>query len=81
MLKLDTYVCDDCGAEFQAACFAEFKKKERKHKCKTVNKRVARTRELEQQLVVERANDQAVNAIERHNFNNLLRQGVLICSQ
>ena len=76
MLKLDTYVCDDCGAEFQAACFAEFKEKEKKHKCKTANKRVVRTMELEKQLVAE----YVVNVIEQHEFDKLVRQGVVVCS-
>ena len=80
MLKLDTYVCDECGEEFEAACFAEFKEKEKKHKCKTVNRRVVRFNELEQQSVVERVKDQATNAIEQYKFDKLVRQGVVVCS-
>lgn len=80
-LKLDTYVCNDCGAEIQAACFAEFKKKEREHKCKPISKRVARTNELRQQLVMENINDQAINAIERNKFDKLIQQGAVVCSQ
>lgn len=81
MLKLETYVCNDCGAEFQAACFTEFEEKERKHKCKMPNKKVLRTAELQQQLIVERTNDQVTNAIEQYKFEKLIRRGVLVCSQ
>jgi len=81
MLKLETYVCDDCGAEFQSACFAEFKEKEKKHKCKLVNKRVARTNERKQKQVAQGWEDSVADVIEQCNFNNLVRQGVVVCIQ
>jgi len=70
-VKIETFVCSDCGEEFEAVCQAEFEEKKKMHKCKPANKRVARAKELEQQRVV-------VDGIEAYNFNKLIRQGVII---
>jgi len=78
MLSVETFVCSECGEEFEATCLAEFEEKKKKHKCKPVSKRVVRTAELQQQQTEQVVNDVVVNRLEEHNFDKLIRQGVII---
>lgn len=42
------------------------------------NKRKERTQELREATARRRINEQASNAIEQHNFNKLVNQGMII---
>ena len=77
-IQVEIFVCSACGKEFEAACLVEFEEKKKKHKCKPVNKQVARTAELQQQQTEQAVSDVVVNRIEEHNFDNLIRQGVIV---
>jgi len=77
-VKIETFVCSDCGEEFEAVCQAEFEEKKKMHKCKPANKRVALAKELEQQQFERAVQSVVVDGIEAYNFNKLIRQGVII---
>lgn len=76
MLNLKTYTCE-CGMEIEVACLSELEDKIKKHKCRKVNKKVARTKELQQQQIDHFVQDTVVNGIEQNIFNKLVRQGVI----
>lgn len=77
-METQIYNCDKCGMKFQAACFSELQEKLRKHKCSSVNKRVERTKQLQQAKVDQFVNDTTVNRIEEHNFDQLVKQGMIV---
>jgi len=77
MLNLKKYTCE-CGMEIEAACISELEGKIKKHKCRKVNKRVVRTEELQQRYINQVVHDVVVNDIEKHNFDRLVRQGIIV---
>lgn len=77
-MQVETFVCDKCGKEFEAACLAEFEEKKKKHQCKIPNKRVARTRNLQRQQAEQAVDFVVVNRIQDFNFDSLIRQGVIV---
>lgn len=78
MLTVETFVCSECGEEFEASCLVEFEEKKKKHKCRKTNKRVARTVKLQNQMDEQFIDDTAVNNIEQHNFDKLVRRGIIV---
>ena len=77
-IQLETFVCSECGEEFEAACFVEFEEKKKKHKCKPANKRAMRTIELQQANDDQYLVDLTADRIAQHNFNKLVGQGVIV---
>jgi len=77
-LILETFVCSECGTDFEASCLAEFEEKKKKHKCKRPNKRRIRTQEYLECQTEAFVNDLVVDRVEQHNFDKLIRQGVIV---
>jgi len=59
------------------ACQSELDEKVRKHKCLKSNRRAARTEELRQSNIKRNVHDKVVNRIEQHNFDRLVKQGMI----
>ena len=77
-MEFRAYNCE-CGMKFQAACHLELQEKLRSHKCpKPINKRIERTKQLQQTKVDQFVNDTTVNRIEEHNFDQLVREGMIV---
>lgn len=77
-MNLARYNCEECGMEFEAACLKELQEKKAKHKCRKINKRVKRTLQLQQDQVDQFVNDVAVDRIHQHNFDQLIKQGIIV---
>ncbi len=77
-MNLARYNCNTCGEEFEAACLSELQEKKAKHKCAKINKRVERTKQLQEALVEQFVDDTAVNRLEQHNFEKLIRTGMIV---
>lgn len=78
MIKFQTHSCQVCGEEFKVACASELENKMKKHKCVRLNKRRERTALLQQRLVNNFVSDVAVDRIHEHNFNQLVKQGMIV---
>ena len=77
-MNLARYNCRYCGEEFKVACLSELQEKKAKHKCPNVNKRVERTKQLQQAKVDQFVNDTTVNRIEERNFDQLVNTGMIV---
>jgi len=64
--------------EFEVACQSELDKKLREHKCQLITGKVERTVQLQQSLMDCFVHDTAVNRIEEHNFDELIKQGMIV---
>ena len=83
MIEFETHSCDVCGEQFMVACLLELQEKLENHKscCKgrpVVHKKRERTKQLKQNRIALCVHDTAVSRIEEHNFDKLVRQGVII---
>lgn len=78
MIDFQTHKCDVCGEQFIVACLAQLQEKLKTHKCIKKNKRVERTLQLQRDRVALYVRDITVNRIEQHNFDNLVKQGMLV---
>jgi len=82
MIDFETHSCDACGEQFVVACLSELQVKLKNHKSsctvKRTNRKRERTQQLQQKGIALFVHDTAVNRIEEHNFNKLIKQGVLI---
>lgn len=76
--NIETFVCSDCDAEFEASCQIEFDEKKKKHRCKPISRRVVRTYELQQQQNEQYIDDLVTDRIQEHNFNQLIKQGAIV---
>ena len=77
-MEFQTHNCDECGEQFQVACFSELQEKLKKHKCHKVNKKVERTAELQQAQSDRFVHDVATDRIHQHNFDQLVQQGMIV---
>lgn len=77
-MNFQVHSCDICGERFRVTCFSELEEKLRKHKCPNVNKRVERTKQLQQAKIDQFVSDTTVNRIEEHNFDQLIEQGIIV---
>jgi len=77
-MDFQVHSCDVYGERFQVVCFSELQEKLRKHKCPNVNKRVERTKQLQQAKVDQFVNSVAVDRIHQHKFDQLVNTGVIV---
>ena len=82
VINFETHSCDACGEQFIVACESQLQEKLKKHKSSCHGKRSNKKRERTQQLCKDRialfVHDTTVNRIEEHNFDELVKQGVLV---
>lgn len=82
MIELQTHSCDVCGEQFSVACESQLQEKLKKHKSscrvKRTNKKRERTKQLQQDRIALYVHDIAVNRIEEHGFNELIKKGVVV---
>lgn len=76
-MNLAKYNCGICGMEFEAACFSELQEKLKAHRCPNANKRVERTKQLQQAKTMQFVNDVAVDRIHQHKFDQLVNTGMI----
>lgn len=76
MIDFQTHKCRVCGEQFQVACESELQDKLKNHKCPT-GKRL-RSKQHRRQQIALFVHDTAVNNIEQHNFDKLVRQGLIV---
>ena len=77
-MEFQIHKCVECGAEFEVVCEAELLKKLREHKCTRVAGKVARTQQLEQSQLDRFVHDVVADRIHQHNFNRLIKQGMIV---
>lgn len=82
MTNFETHSCHVCGEQFIVACDTQLQEKLKSHNCrgrpKQLNKKRERTKQLQQDRIALYVHDITVNRIEQHNFDNLVKQGVLV---
>ena len=77
-MEFQIHKCFECGAEFEVACEAQLLKKLKEHKCVRVTGKVARTKQLEQSQLEHFVDDVVADRICQHNFNQLIKQGMIV---
>ena len=80
-MSFETYVCDDCGLEIEAACLLELQRKKRTHKCQPTSKRVLRTKAFQQQQGEQFIQDLTADRLAQHNFDRLVQQGMVVAAR
>jgi hypothetical protein len=83
MIDFETHSCDACGEQFIVACDSQLTEQLKKHKrcCRgrtIVNKKRERTQQFQQRRIALYVHDTTINRIEEHNFDKLVKQGVLV---
>lgn len=77
-MNLARYNCDVCGMKFEAACLNELQRKKANHKCVKPNKRVERTKQLQQTQTRQFVNDVVLDRIHEHKFDELVNTGMIV---
>ena len=84
MIDFETHSCDACGEQFIVACETQLQEKLKAHlehcidKIQIPNKKRERSQQLQEQGIALFVHDTTINRIEAHNFDKLIKQGVLI---
>lgn len=82
MIEFQTHKCPACGEQFNVACELQLQEMLKNHKssckAKRTNKKRERTQQLQQDGIALFVHDTVINRIEQHNFDNLVRQGMLV---
>ena len=82
MIDFETHNCDACGEQFIVACDTQLQEKLKAHRAtclaKRPNRKRERTKQLQQDGIALFVHDITVNRIEEHNFDKLIKQGVLV---
>jgi len=80
VIDFETHSCDACGEQFIVACETQLQEKLKKHICCLArkNRKRERAQQLQEQRIALFVHDTTVNRIEQHNFDKLIKQGVLV---
>ena len=80
VIDFETHSCDACGEQFIVACESQLQEKLKNHACRPVrqNRKKERFQQLQEQRIALFVHDTTVNRIEAHNFDKLVKQGVLV---
>ena len=82
MIDFETHSCDACGEQFTVACDAQLQEKLEAHLEHCVahrrNEKRERSQQLQEQGIALYVHDVTVDRINQHNFDNLIKQGMLV---
>lgn len=82
MINFETHSCDACGEQFLVACLSELQEKLKNHKrcCKgrIIHKGRERSKQFQQDRIALFVHDTTINRIEQHNFDTLVKRGMLV---
>ena len=83
IITFETHSCPACREQFIAACESELQEKLKSHNCRSrpkskCNKKRERTRQLHKRRIALSVHDTVVNSIEKHNFDKLVKSGMLV---
>jgi len=81
-MELKVYECRVCKEQFVIACLSQLQAKLKNHKCPNqvgnINKKRERSKQLEQDRIALYIHDIVVNGIEKHNFDRIIKQGIIV---
>ena len=82
MIDFETHSCHVCKEQFSVACESQLQQMLKSHNCRgrpvKVNKKRERTQQLHESGIALYVHDITVNRLEEHNFDKLVKQGVLV---